>query len=304
MRIPPKIQVTRPCVEEPPRPAGRSEKNAGIKPRPGSRIQMKARLKPTPLKHIPKVSVPPATTAPVKANTQAVAIKGPSGVQIQKTPDSLPVLEAFQEFLDSEHRRMRNRMIGLSAVFTTIIILLVGGGVFTAVTMLGPIRSDVDTIRSTMATIEETSDATRQNTESALASMSMMLEQEKQSFASTASEIETKVNDYSGNIEHLQGLVNSLQSENSSLKSQLKTIEQEWPHVSYQLAMIMKELDNMKTRVRKPMETSAGTGEYDSGTVAMPASKTMIAAENISAVISFIPSGRNKRVTCLLPIPE
>lgn len=237
-----------------------------------------------------------------------------SGTQLQKTPDSLPVLEAFQEFLDSEQRKMRRRMIGLSVFFTLIILLLVAGGIAGAFFFVNPMKNDVDGIRATIARLENDSNSSKESTESTIAKLNDMIKTERSNLQSATSEIETKVDGYSSNLTEVKDLIEKLQSENTTLKSQLGSINKDLPDVTYKIAAIMNEIDKMRMR---PDQSTAHSPQ----TIAKPISgitqqKPSIEIQTrdtdpetqreatFSAMISFIPNGLDQRVICLLPIPE
>jgi len=60
---------------------------------------------------------------------------------------SLPVLEAFQEFLEEERKRSRNRMFVLSAIFTLLLICVIFCGLFIGSVYLGKMKNEVREVR-------------------------------------------------------------------------------------------------------------------------------------------------------------
>jgi predicted nucleic acid-binding Zn ribbon protein len=60
---------------------------------------------------------------------------------------SLPVLEAFQEFLEDERKRSRNRMFVLSAIFTLLLICVIFCGLFIGSVFLGKMKDEMREVR-------------------------------------------------------------------------------------------------------------------------------------------------------------
>jgi hypothetical protein len=69
------------------------------------------------------------------------------------TGESLPVLEAFQEFLETERRLTRTRMMALTAVFVAILVAVIAGGVIAALLYHNRIQSDNRRLQDDMRAI-------------------------------------------------------------------------------------------------------------------------------------------------------
>ena len=89
----------------------RMDTNAGLPPFPG------ANTDPDP------VPVTPASGAGMSASAALVSMHNAAS---QAGGDAFPVLKAFQDYLESERQRARNRMMTLSIVFAVVIVVVVG----------------------------------------------------------------------------------------------------------------------------------------------------------------------------------
>lgn len=131
-------------------------------------------------------------------------------VDIERTPKSLPVLAAFQEFLDSERRRARNLMITLSMFFVAVLLSVLATSLFVGMTFLNQIRGDFRDVQSDVNVSREMSMKTRSDTESVLAS-----------FASDATNLR---DDYDGKLKQVMEEVATFELENSSLKKEMDNL--------------------------------------------------------------------------------
>ncbi len=220
------ITVDKLTIEEAETQVKKSKPIAGKKTRPANRPRR--RIKESP------------------SQTSSLAKRIQNETQLQKSPESLPVLEAFQEFLDSEQRRMRRRMVGLSVFFTVIILLLIAGALAGAFFLIDPMRNEVNNIQNAIASLEQNSNASSANTASTITKLNEMIERERVALQNTTSKIETKVDTYSSNLTQIKDLITSLQSENKTLKTQLGSINRDLPDVTYKIAAIMNEIDKMR----------------------------------------------------------
>jgi hypothetical protein len=88
----------------------------------------------------PETPSPLPPPLPVDAG-RAVARRPVTGIEAADG-EPLPVLEAFQEFLDAERRRSRNRMIALSAAFAGVLAIVIAVGLCVALNMLRPVHAE------------------------------------------------------------------------------------------------------------------------------------------------------------------
>lgn len=222
----------------------------------------------------------------LKTGTVSAYNKRPSG--IQKTPESLPVLEAFHEFLDSEHRKMRRRMVALTVFFIIIIVAIISAGAVAGFIFLKPMISDLNDMRIAVADMKESSRAESVSRETAIEKFDQALALEKQAMADAQLKIEKQV---SGSIAVVKNSVTDLKTQNSTLSKDIGEIRENWSGMSDQIRRIIVELEKMKNAKTTALNTPVAGNQSPS-----PAKQEM--------EITFIPKGGTEAVTCLVSIPE
>jgi hypothetical protein len=90
---------------------------------------------------------PPAVPPPLpEFSAQAVARRPAAGIEAADG-EPMPVLEAFQKFLDAERRRARNRMLMLSAAFAGVLLIVIAGGIAAALSLMRPMQAGLVALR-------------------------------------------------------------------------------------------------------------------------------------------------------------
>lgn len=159
--------------------------------------------------------------------------------ELQKAPDSLPVLEAFQEFLESERRRTRKRMQVLSAVFALILIVAIGAGVFTFRNQFSNVENEFHALNEKASAFAEKTSENNRATKVALGRLSANLSEMKNTFSSdqvsmltSQSNIVTKVGTYEKQVSELQQMLDDIENENDDMKKELAKMNKTWLTVS------------------------------------------------------------------------
>jgi len=83
------------------------------------------------------------------------AMNGAKAGAIEKPPKSLPVLAAFQEFLEDERKRSRNRMLILSGFFLLILVSVVTCGTLVGMLAYKDMQADYDQVCSNVVQLEK-----------------------------------------------------------------------------------------------------------------------------------------------------
>ena len=159
--------------------------------------------------------------------------------ELQKAPDSLPVLEAFQEFLDSERRRTRKRMQILSAIFALILLATIGAGVFTFRNQFSNVEKGFYALNEKARAFAEKTSENNKATKVALGNLYANLSEMKTSISSdqvsmltSQSNIVTKVGIYEKQVNELQQMLDDIENENNDMKSELAKMNKTWLSVS------------------------------------------------------------------------
>lgn len=191
---------------------------------------------------------------------------------IERTPASLPVLEAFQEFLDLERRRARNRMLVLAAFFVIVLLSVVASSLFISINFLDQFRENFQSMHKNVNTFQEAFRKTKNDTDSILerlvgdtTKLRNHIALEQQTITKTRSKITSELN-------KIVEVIAMLEKENSSLKKDLSRMEAKWLTLS----------ESMETT--DTLEPTA-TGHS-------------------SIVMSIVPHGGNTATEWHIPIPE
>ncbi len=168
---------------------------------------------------------------------------------IQRADNALPVLEAFQLFLDGERRRMTRRLTIVTG--TLLLLVAVGAGVaVTAVVLLaGNVeREQADAtarLRALSGSIAESTQASGQALErlrTELAGAREALATDQAAWGSSQSNMASVVDGYASSMDTLQALVAELQAKNARLASSVDAMETRWPELSNVVATVRSEL--------------------------------------------------------------
>jgi len=163
---------------------------------------------------------------------------------IQRAPDSLPVLEAFQSFLDEERRRMQRRLVTMSVVLL-LIMGLAGAGAIMATVRLGrrvseqqlAIEQHRQDIEARAQSLARTVTEAGAQSETALAALAERIEQARGAWddghtglearqAELVGEqagLDARVSRHEASLSELAGLVASLREDNAALAAQLES---------------------------------------------------------------------------------
>ncbi len=210
---------------------------------------------------------------------------------IQRAQGSLPVLEAFQEFLENERRAARRKMQMLSVAYLLLFLAVLGGaGTFVYLQMssmsedYSQISSQTDQLASELAAKTESASAARQ-------SLASRHEQLVTTQSNTVAQLEKEAE----RIESLEKTLNQLSSENVALKSDLERAMRDWPEVE---AKVDAFIDQYRVWRTLP---GASTAIESSAPLAFAANDM---ADN-SVNLTIVPPGAEHGIRWRLPvIPE
>jgi len=224
--------------------------------------------------------------------------------EIQRTPDSLPVLEAFQEFLDAERRRARKRMLILTGVFAVFLVAVVGGGVVAVRRTFSGVERDFDSLKDKADAFAERTSENNKATKAALGRLHTKLSDMRSSFATeqgsivaSQSNVETKVTEYEEQVTELQQMLDGIESENASMKTELADMSAKWPAISEEIDALRTALTSRDRRPLPHVESKPSSP--------FPASTEQLVAalgQPATVMLTVVPPGDDHGIRWRLPL--
>lgn len=200
--------------------------------------------------------------------------------KIQLSKEDLPVLAAFQEFLELERRRTRNNVIALSLFFTFVLFASILSAYFVGSSLIRQMKIDFNGLQTDIRT-------TQSDTSSTLAKIKKDSEKLNNRIESQGEKMAVDLNKgLSGQMAEISSVkktTGELQEENEKLRKELEDIRQAL------VAMTSKTSPQVNTEVRKALGT--GISKY-SDTYA----KTRIISYNVT------PAGSARKVNWMVPV--
>ncbi len=239
---------------------------------------------------------------------------------IQRAPGSLPVLEAFQEFLDNERRKARRRMVALTAVFVAIFILA-GAGTATAVYLqMKRMRVDYNAVSARTADLESKLAEEQQTTQSSLTAIEARLGEASKTgkdlhdeLLAAHSGVADQVKADSARMAEMQAVLDRLADENGALKEDLDRVMKDWPSVTRQVAELTTgqpapkpERGAVKPEPKTP-DVAEASAEKASRDVAVPVVPVVAAAPPVKEAeptvfaLTLVPPGEKHGIRWRLP---
>lgn len=200
--------------------------------------------------------------------------------RIPISKDNLPVLAAFQEFLELERRRTRNNIIALSLFFTFVLFASILSAYFIGTALVSQMKTDLKGLEKNVTSDLEDTVATldKVKLESARINDRVISQNEKISV-----ELNKGLSSQMTEISAIKTAAGELQKENEELKKEMDKIK----HALVSLSQVQPE--GVNTEVRKVL-----------GTGMTRLSDTYSTARIIS--YSVTPSGSTRKIDWRLPV--
>ncbi len=251
-----------------------------------------------------KSLVPSSPEEPPEPDSEALSVvepaaAGPAPVSaaqdLEQVSTPLPVLQAFQRFLDAERRRARSRMLALTALALFILVTVGGAGVFMGVMFMDRTRADINDIRRTMTNVEGDAIQLKSKTQITLARLSSEAESLRGEIArdkkERVSEITTQIGAQTKEIDNLTKLAAGMKAENEFLRAELRRLALCLPALSNDVTAVMLELSRLRSAAPAP-------------TIA-PAEAEQGKGKTAESIVFLMPVRPGKgSVAWRLPIPE
>ena len=210
----------------------------------------------------------------------------------EKNPESLPVLEAFQMFLDTERKRARNRMLAMTALFAMLLIIIAGFSLFIGMFFASQIQNDMKDMQKDFS--EFKSAANKIKNEADLAFQRFTLDttklrneiiEGKYAFDEAKSGVDSRIVGYDSKLDKINKTMRMLEQENNLLKNNIGSIRSEIKPLAASLAM---------------MEIAKSKPDFSQKTIA----QNLIPLEPSIMAMTIQPPGKSGTVIWYLPIPE
>lgn len=225
---------------------------------------------------------------------RALARRESSELTAQGEP--LPVLEAFQQFLEAERLRSRRRIIILSTAFSAVLLVVIVGGVFVGATMLRPIHDDYRRVQSDINAFDRATANSRKQIDGMLDRFGRQdrrlqeeLLKERQASAETRQELNRKSKQFESDVAHMQKLMGRLHAHNRELR---KSIEEQNERLPSMVAGIRASMQDQGT------STDVGPVNNPPSEVARPR------GGKETLTLAIVPQGHDRSVDWRVPIPE
>jgi len=167
----------------------------------------------------------------------ALQRRGPNG--LQRAPGSLPVLEAFQDFLETERQKARRRLFSLVAVFTVILLAIVATGILFGFYSQGRISSALASMRRDVTVMKHHAKNQTDGTLRSLVAVQSNNDRLARDIArerDAIKDIRARIDDQGQvSLEDIVGVRTSLaqlQQENDALRRSLDSVFADWSSVT------------------------------------------------------------------------
>lgn len=229
---------------------------------------------------------------------------------IQRAPGSLPVLEAFQAFLENERKKARRRMIALTAFALVVMAAAAGSGFLLVYRQTQKTVTDVERINlrtealaASVAATEKQKDDELKALESRYSDESRRIIEEYTALQDAQTALSGKVSDSSSALESIEERLNRLETENEALRVQLASlvVNTEPAPVSLRQEQPASPESDVGPRASAlPQTENAGTVTDVAVTGELPAPVTVV--ESPSALLmTIVPAGQTRGVRWILP---
>jgi septal ring factor EnvC (AmiA/AmiB activator) len=220
-------------------------------------------------------------------------------LDLTKNGESLPVLEAFQKFLDVERRKTRRRIMAVSIVFLVLIAAVGGAAVLVGLMLARQMKQDVKGMRDQVAAVRTETRKCQTDVQNALATFTAETDglrtEITEAQASKVSELMAKLSAYNDELEKLTATLQAIEEENRLLKGDVVNLKTGFPAFSNDIRRVIQELSKGRSTAAPPVKPAAAA--------AKPAGKAPTTASP-DLIIAVTPADTEGAVPWCIPIPE
>ncbi len=223
---------------------------------------------------------------------------------LRRNADSLPVLAAFQEFLEIERRRTRGRMLTLTLLF--LLVLFAGGGIagFLGLSYYRQTKQQTQAVKTELADLRNQVTtgtfglAPFSNLLTRASHLQSAVDEGMSILASEQDGLAMRVEGLNTNVANLHSTIARLQDENDQITRQMEARVSQWQSITGEVDRLMALLAQASPAL------SPGT---PASRIPAPSSweaPAPVATEsrNLSLVLAIIPEGSTRAVDWRIPL--
>lgn len=264
---PPSAPAERPVTQRaapPPAPTERpTTRPAAAKPA-GPAAPLPGEVQRPPVRRIP-VSEPPKQDD-VPLPHAPLDVRPKAQLDLRGGPGSLPVLEAFQEFLDEERKVMRRRFNAMAFFLCLVLACVAAGSIALGFQKFRRITGRIDGLDGRLATSESEGEQMAVATRTILSEVSETtrglrndLTRETSALADIKSDVVAKLQDYNGEMDKVRAMLTDVQgydTEIGKLRQALAGLPDHTPEMTELRASVAK-LQGYENEIRNVKRTLA-----------------------------------------------
>lgn len=212
-------------------------------------------------------TVAPAPTRRQGSDPTSLSLRGNYG--IAETPESLPVLQAFHEFIESERKAARGKLVTLSLFFIAVVISLIAAAMFISTTFFDQIRGDMAIVQGESTAARRQLADVRRQTASALTGLGHRTDMLRADFIKDRETMEAthaRTASLANRLEEMDEVIKMLELENTSIKKNMVSMTHQLPQVSNALSVAVAEIARLQGLVTEPAQMDVASASSGSST--------------------------------------
>jgi hypothetical protein len=233
----------------------------------------------------PTVVAAAPTVLPSGPVEKPLPLPTPKSAQLEKKAESLPVLDAFQQFLDVERKRSRSRMVTLTLVLIVVFVAVAAISLTVALVYTRQFRNDFTDMKGQVSEFQRTSEKLNEDTRTSL----QKFDGEVRDVASTATDAKARAEQHDAALSKLQDSVTLLETQNDVLRTDLARLNSGFPAVSSTVEDLQKQVARLSYKsIRQTTEDQKLPAQVSRQALVMP----------------IVPRGKTNAVPWRIPFPE
>ncbi len=226
---------------------------------------------------------------------------------LRRNADSLPVLAAFQEFLDVERRRSRRRMIAVTFFFLIVLLAIGGMGGLVGLTYYRKTHEQTQAVQAGLHALQSEVDASRgafgalSNIAFRATTLEETFDREMATLAMEQDGLSVQLEGMNTNLAGLHSTIARLRNENAQLNYRMEQNAAEWQMMTGQVDHIMVLLN----QIHSPALLTTAPADHEPNVVVPPeVARSPAPRTRESIVLAIIPKDDVRAVDWRVPLPS